>query len=106
VLARMAPGKLAVSILSSSGADAVESALKTARLSTGKPGVLAFRGAYHGLTYGTLGLTDRAEFSAPFRDQLPLTSVHLPFPDSLRGPTTEQALEGVDRTDDRDRLDP
>src|SRR5882762_9920953 len=64
-LAEIAPGKLNVSILSSSGAEAVESALKTARLYTGKPGVIAFTGAYHGLSYGTLGLTDRKEFSAP-----------------------------------------
>jgi 4-aminobutyrate aminotransferase-like enzyme len=86
---------LGVSILSSSGAEAVESALKTARLATEKPGVIAFRGAYHGLTYGTLGITDRTEFSAPFRDQIPLTAVHLPFPDKLRGPTEEQALEAL-----------
>jgi 4-aminobutyrate aminotransferase-like enzyme len=94
-LARVTPGKLGVSILSSSGADAVESALKTARLATGKPGVIAFRGGYHGLSYGTLGVTDRTEFSAPFRDQIPLTAVHLPFPDQLRGPTDEQALDSL-----------
>ena len=91
-LADIAPGKLSVSILSSSGAEAVESALKTARLYTGKPGVIAFKGAYHGLTYGTLGLTDRMEFSAPFRDQIAPTVVHRAFPDSLRGPTEEVAL--------------
>jgi len=94
-LARISPGKLSVSILSSSGAEAVESALKTARLATGKPGVIAFQGAYHGLTYGTLGVTDRTEFSAPFRDQIPQTAVHLPYPDTLRGPSEEQALEAI-----------
>jgi len=94
-LARVAPGRLGVSILSCSGAEAVESALKTARLATGKPGVIAFRGAYHGLSYGTLGVTDQTECSAPFRDQLPLTAVHFPYPDTLRGPTDEQALENV-----------
>ncbi len=94
-LAKVAPGKLSVSILSCSGADAVESALKTARLVTGKPGVLAFRGGYHGLSYGTLGVTDRAEFAAPFRDQIPLTAVHMPFPDKLRGYTEEMALEAT-----------
>lgn len=95
-LARLAPGNLSVSILSSTGAEAVESALKTARLFTGKPGVIAFRGAYHGLSYGTLGATDRTDFSAPFHDQLPLTTVHLPYPDRLRGPTDEEALEAVE----------
>jgi 4-aminobutyrate aminotransferase/(S)-3-amino-2-methylpropionate transaminase len=96
-LAEIAPGKLSVSILSSSGAEAVESALKTARLYTGKPGVIAFTGAYHGLSYGTLGLTDRKEFSAPFRDQLAPTVVHMPFPDALRGPSEAEALSVIAR---------
>jgi 4-aminobutyrate aminotransferase / (S)-3-amino-2-methylpropionate transaminase / 5-aminovalerate transaminase len=95
-LAHLAPGKLSVSILSCSGADAVESALKTARLFTGKPGVIAFQGAYHGLSYGTMALTDRREFSAPFRDQLASTVVHLPFPDSLRGPGGEDSLRALE----------
>ncbi len=96
-IASIAPGRLGVTILSSSGADAVESALKTARLFTGKPGVIAFSGAYHGLSYGTLGLTDRREFSAPFRDQLAPTVVQLPFPDALRGPTEDAALRELDQ---------
>jgi 4-aminobutyrate aminotransferase-like enzyme len=95
-LAAIAPGRLSVSILSSSGAEAVESALKTARLYTGKPGVLVFSGAYHGLSYGTLGLTDRLEFSAPFRDQLAPTAVMMPFPDALRGPKDEDVLRKMD----------
>src|SRR5258706_276761 len=84
-----------VTFVPSSGAEAVESALKTARLYTGKPGVIAFQGAYHGLSYGTLGLTDRKEFSAPFRDQLAPTVVHMPFPDRLRGPNDEEALKSL-----------
>lgn len=96
MLAQVTPGKLSVSILSSSGAEAVESALKTARLATGRPGVITFQGAYHGLSYGTLGFTDRMEFTAPFRDQVAQVAVHLPYPDSLRGPTEEQALRTLD----------
>ncbi|MCK5488365.1 MAG: aminotransferase class III-fold pyridoxal phosphate-dependent enzyme, partial [Gemmatimonadetes bacterium] len=57
-------------VLTCSGAEAVEVALKTARLATGKPGVIAFGGAYHGLTYGALSVTDRALFRDPFADQL------------------------------------
>ena len=56
LLAKLAPGDLSISILASSGAESVESALKTARLVTGKPKVLCFRGGYHGLTYGTLAV--------------------------------------------------
>jgi len=57
-------------ILCNSGFEAVEAALKTALLVTAKPGVIAFKGAYHGLGYGALNVTQRAHFRAPFRSQL------------------------------------
>ncbi len=58
-------------VLSSSGSDAVETALKTAMLATGRAGVLAFEGAYHGLSFGALDCTWRADFKAPFAARLP-----------------------------------
>jgi 4-aminobutyrate aminotransferase/(S)-3-amino-2-methylpropionate transaminase len=58
-------------VLGSSGADAVECALKTALLSTGRPGVIAFEGAYHGLSLGALDATWRSDFREPFRARLP-----------------------------------
>ena len=59
-------------ILGSSGSDAVEAALKTARMATGRDRVLSFRGSYHGLSYGALSVTRyKAEsFRAPFAGQL------------------------------------
>src|ERR1019366_1410121 len=57
-------------IFSNSGFEAVESALTTALLATGKRGVIAFAGGYHGLGYGALNATHRAHFSKPFRSQL------------------------------------
>jgi len=59
-------------ILGSSGSDAVEAALKTARVATGRDGVLAFDGGYHGLTYGALSVLGyKADaFRAPFAGQL------------------------------------
>jgi 4-aminobutyrate aminotransferase/(S)-3-amino-2-methylpropionate transaminase len=57
-------------VLGSSGADAVEAALKTAQLATSRAGVLAFEGGYHGLSYGALDATWRAEFRAPFAARL------------------------------------
>jgi len=59
-------------ILGSSGSDAVEAALKTARLASGRDGVLAFHGSYHGLSYGALAATGykREAFAAPFAGQL------------------------------------
>jgi 4-aminobutyrate aminotransferase / (S)-3-amino-2-methylpropionate transaminase / 5-aminovalerate transaminase len=68
-------------ILGSSGSDAVEAALKTARVATGRDGVLAFEGAYHGLSYGALAATAyKADwFRAPFAGQLGAHVRHLPF---------------------------
>ena len=66
-------------ILGQNGGDAVEAALKTAMLATGRPGVLAFEGGYHGLTYGALDVTARADFRTPFQPQLGGFTRHLPY---------------------------
>ena len=66
-------------ILGQNGGDAVEAALKTAVLATSRPGVLAFNGGYHGLTYGALDVTARADFRAPFQSQLGGFTRHLPY---------------------------
>ena len=66
-------------VLSNSGFEAVETALKTARLATGKPGVLAFENGYHGLGYGSLLGTDLEKFRGPFEDQLASVTTRLPF---------------------------
>jgi 4-aminobutyrate aminotransferase/(S)-3-amino-2-methylpropionate transaminase len=71
-LARLYPGGApARGVLGSSGSDAVETALKTALLATGRPGVVAFEGAYHGLSLGALDATWRPMFRAPFGARLP-----------------------------------
>jgi acetylornithine/succinyldiaminopimelate/putrescine aminotransferase len=57
-------------IFGNSGFEAVEAAIKTALVATGKKGVLAFEGGYHGLGYGALAATHRDFFRAPFRTQL------------------------------------
>jgi acetylornithine/succinyldiaminopimelate/putrescine aminotransferase len=62
-----------------SGSDAVEIALKTAVLETGRAGVLAFRGGYHGLTLGALAAGGRASFRQPFAAHLHEHVRHLPF---------------------------
>jgi len=83
-LAEVAPPGLEQSILASSGAEAVEAALKTARLASGRPGVLCFSGAYHGLTYGALSVTDGEHFRAPFENQLGIPVARVPFPNPYR----------------------
>ena len=68
-------------IFCNSGFEAVEVALKTAVLATGKPGVIAFTGAYHGLGYGALNATHRDFFRAPFHNQLREFGHFAPFPE-------------------------
>ena len=67
-------------IFCNSGFEAVEAALKTARLATGRKGLLAFEGAYHGLGYGALNATHREHFRGGFRDQLREFGAFVPFP--------------------------
>ncbi|MGH7476055.1 MAG: aspartate aminotransferase family protein [Longimicrobiales bacterium] len=84
-LAGLAPADLGVGILASGGAEAVEAALKTALLRTGRSGIIAFEDSYHGLSYGALAVTGRREFRAPFAVQL-MPDVHFgPFPDGAVG---------------------
>lgn len=70
-LCALAPWPHARAMLSLSGADAVTAALKTAVLATGKTGVIAFEGSYHGLNYGPLAVSGFAKrFREPFVAQL------------------------------------
>jgi 4-aminobutyrate aminotransferase-like enzyme len=62
----------------------VEAALKTAMLATGRPGVIAFAGAYHGLGYGALNTTHREHFRGPFRAQLGGFARFVEFPVSTK----------------------
>ncbi len=71
-------------IFCNSGFEAVEAALKTARLATGKPGIIAFKQAYHGLGYGALNATHREHFRAPFRNQLSEFGQFVDYPTSSK----------------------
>lgn len=81
-LAEITPGNLSQTIFSSTGFEAVESALKTAVMHTKKTGVIAFEGAYHGLGYGTLSVTHREDFRKPFEKQVGKFGHFVPFPDA------------------------
>ena len=91
-LAEVAPGDLGVSILSANGSDAVESALKTAALASGRTGVVAFEGGYHGLGYGALAVTGLDPFRSPFAAQLFSGVRFAPFPRAGGG---ERADDGI-----------
>jgi 4-aminobutyrate aminotransferase-like enzyme len=84
---RNSPTQAAKTLFTNSGFEAVEAALKTALLATGKSGVIAFEAAYHGLGYGALVATHRQHFRGPFQAQLRDFGHFLPFP----GPGTEEA---------------
>ena len=80
-LSEITPGNLNQTIFSSTGFEAVESALKTAVMHTKKTGVVSFTGAYHGLGYGALNVTHHEDFRKPFLKQLGGFSYFAPFPE-------------------------
>lgn len=97
-LTRLMPWPSARTLLASSGSEAVEAALKTAQIATGRPGIVAFEGGYHGLTLGALASTARGYFREPFEARLYAGVARAPYPwraDVDRGlSAVEDALRG------------
>jgi len=79
------------------GTEAVENAVKLARLATRRPAVIAFEGGFHGRTYLSLSLTSKTkpykEGLGPFAPEV----YRLPFPNEYRGVTTHDALAALER---------
>lgn len=92
-LAAIAPGDCSKTYLGSNGADAIEFALKTALLATGRPRVLAYEGAYHGLSLGALPVGGIARFREPFAPLIEERATFLPFPGA--GDSLDAALGGA-----------
>lgn len=65
-MAQVAPPGLTKMFFTNSGAESVEAALKFARKFTGKPGVIAMSGAYHGKTFGALSVTYNEKYRKAF----------------------------------------
>lgn len=85
------------SILFSSGAEAVENALKIARYHTKRAGVIAFSGGFHGRTLATMSLTGKVQpYKAGFGPLLP-NVYHVPFPMAYHGITSEQSLAAIEQ---------
>lgn len=79
------------------GAEAVENAIKIARAHTGRPGVIAFDGAFHGRTFFGMALTGKV---VPYKTgfgPFPGDVFHAPFPNPLHGVSVEAALAAVQR---------
>jgi len=75
-----------------SGAEAVENAVKIARLATGRPAVIAFEGGFHGRTMLAMTMTSKVHpyktGMGPFAPEV----YRAPFPNDYRGPSTSEAL--------------
>lgn len=86
----------AKTILFSTGAEAVENAIKIARASTGRSGVIAFTGAFHGRTIMAMALTGKV---APYRKKFGLSPpgiYHLPFPSEVDGVSVADSLKALE----------
>ncbi len=97
MLADACPDPLDTVFFGNSGAEAVEAALKLARRVTGRPGIIAFRGAFHGRTFGAASITSSSiNYRLGYEPLLP--SVYLtPFPNVYRyfGDDEEAATAGA-----------
>ncbi|MEM9797145.1 MAG: 4-aminobutyrate--2-oxoglutarate transaminase [Pseudomonadota bacterium] len=77
------------------GAEAVENAIKIARAHTGRQAVIAFGGGFHGRTFMTMSLTGKVlPYKAGFGTMMP-DVYHVPFPIDLHGVSTDQALGAI-----------
>ena len=97
-LIRLTPGGHAKkATFFSTGAEAVENAVKIARAATGRPGVIAFTGAFHGRTMLGMALTGKV---VPYKvgfGPFPGDVWHVPFPQALHGVTTQHAIDALHR---------
>ena len=93
----LAPGNFPKkSLFLSTGAEAIENAVKIARAFTGRAGIIAFTGGYHGRTLMTLGLTGKV---APYKTgfgPFPGEVFHALFPNELHGISVADALASVE----------
>lgn len=84
-------------LLVTTGAEAVENAVKIARMHTGRTGVISFGGSFHGRTLLAMGLTGKmAPYKAGF-GPFPAELHHAPFPVAYHGVSVADALAGIER---------
>jgi 4-aminobutyrate aminotransferase len=97
-LNRLTPGTFAKkTAFFSTGAEAVENAIKIARAATGRSGVIAFTGAFHGRTMMAMTLTGKvAPYKAGF-GPFPPEVYHAPFPIELHGTSVDDSIDGIER---------
>lgn len=84
-------------MLVTTGAEAVENAIKVARAYTKRPGVIAFTGSFHGRTMLGMALTGKV---SPYKKNFgpfPSDIYHAPFPNAFMGITVEESLASLER---------
>lgn len=87
------------------GAEAVENAIKVARFHTGRQAVIAFGGGFHGRTFMGMSLTGKVQpYKAGFGTMMP-DIYHVPFPIELHGTSVDMAMAGINQLFKAD-LDP
>jgi len=79
------------------GAEAVENAVKIARAHTGRPAVVAFSGGFHGRTMMTMGLTGKVDPYKRGFGPMPAGIYHLPFPMPMHGVTAQDSIDALHR---------
>jgi len=84
-------------MLSTTGAEAVENAVKIARAATGRPGVIAFSGAFHGRTMLGMALTGKVLPYKKMFGPFPSDIYHAAFPNAYTGPSADQAFASLER---------
>lgn len=92
-LPKLLPGGPFQAFLSNSGAEAVEAAVKLARVATGRPAILAFRYGYHGRTAQTMALTTAKDVYRGAFEPLPGSIYHTAYPYCYRAPGGGHAPE-------------
>jgi 4-aminobutyrate aminotransferase/(S)-3-amino-2-methylpropionate transaminase len=97
-LNELAPGKTPKkTIFLSTGAEAIENAIKIARFHTKRSAVIAFSGGFHGRTLACISLTGKVQpYKAGFGPMLPEV-YHVPFPMAYHGTTVEQSLQAIEQ---------
>ena len=97
-LNELAPGKSPKkTIFLSTGAEAIENAIKIARFHTKRSAIIAFAGGFHGRTLACISLTGKVQpYKAGFGPMLP-EIYHLPFPMPYHGTTVEQSLGALEQ---------
>jgi 4-aminobutyrate aminotransferase len=89
-LASLAPGNLSVAHVINTGGEAIEVAIKTARIHTGRNTVIAFEGGFHGKIGSALAATSNNFYREPFAAVLGGVT-HVPYPNAYRNPFGEGA---------------